>query len=216
MQKALIVNSHKGQVRHVWPVVGCGWLLLAMLCASACHQPGASDTPGVVADLTGMKQTIRARFPGVRQVSTSELAGWLQQPNKPLLLDARAPAEYAVSHLPNARLAATEEQALAILQAEPRDRLVVAYCSVGYRSSALAEQLQRRGYTNVYNLEGSIFEWANEGRPLFRTRVATPSLAGSGAKVEPAPQGEQPAKQVHPYDARWGVYLKREYRAALP
>lgn len=214
MEKALTPNKRGGRLH--WLAVG-GWFLLAM-CLSACRQSSATGPLPAAEPLTELKQTIRARFPGVRQLATAELAGWLASPQSasPLLLDARTPAEYAVSHLPGARLAASETEALALLQAEPRDRLVVAYCAVGYRSSALAEQLQQRGYTNVYNLEGSIFEWANEGRPLFRTRAATPTLAGSGAKVEPAPQGEQPAKQVHPYDAKWGVYLKREYWAALP
>ena len=43
---------------------------------------------------------------------------------------------------------------------------MVAYCSVGYRSAGLTDELGQRGYTRVCNLEGSLFQWANEGRPL--------------------------------------------------
>lgn len=42
------------------------------------------------------------------------------------------------------------------------DSHIVVYCSVSYRSSILARRLQDMGFTNVYNLEGSIFKWANE------------------------------------------------------
>lgn len=71
------------------------------------------------------------------------------------------------------------------------DRPIVVYCSVGYRSSILARKLQDKGFTNVYNLEGSIFKWANEGRPLV--------------------QGKVTVHKVHPYNAHWGHLLERKY-----
>ena len=55
-----------------------------------------------------------------------------------------------------------------ILRGVPANRRIVVYCSVGYRSSELAEFLMKTGFTEVYNLEGSIFRWANEGRPVYR------------------------------------------------
>ena len=42
----------------------------------------------------------------------------------------------------------------------------MTYCAVGYRSAEMATQLRAAGFTNVRNLEGSIFQWANEHRPL--------------------------------------------------
>ena len=47
------------------------------------------------------------------------------------------------------------------------------------------------GCTKVYNLEGSIFKWANEGRPLV--------------------QGQTTAHKVHPHDTRWGNLLEKKY-----
>ena len=67
------------------------------------------------------------------------------------------------------------------------------YCSVGYRSSRLVSRLQARGVVDVFNLEGSLFRCANEGRSLSR--------------------GEQRATRVHPYDADWGELLKPPLRA---
>ena len=46
------------------------------------------------------------------------------------------------------------------------------------------------------NLEGSIFRWAGEGRPVYR----------DGVRVE----------QVHPYDDRWGALLPRTLWAYAP
>lgn len=155
---------------------------------TACRQQPAADWPG-------MKQTIRDKFPEVRQISTTQLSEWLAQPEPPLLLDARAPKEFAVSHLPDARPAENEKQALDLLKDAPKDRQVVIYCSVGYRSSALAQKLQQAGYTNVSNLEGSIFEWANQGKPVY--------------------QGTQQVKVVHPFSEKWGVYLNRDLWSPL-
>jgi rhodanese-related sulfurtransferase len=139
---------------------------------------------------------IRKRFPDVRQLSPVQLADWLGDTNRntPLaIVDVRRPAEFAVSHLRGARnLPSVSEISKAGIT---KDTPLVVYCSVGYRSSAVAEKLQRAGFTNVFNLEGSIFAWANEGRPLYR----------GTSEVRPP--------RVHPYDKKWGELLKPELRA---
>ena len=146
---------------------------------------------------------IRAKFPGVAQLSTDSLQTWLDEPGqaqtgqeqvgRPLLLDVREKEEYEVSHLKDAVRAASEQEALKALEGIPPDRPVVLYCSVGYRSSEMAGFLQKRGYEKVYNLEGSIFAWANEGKPVYR--------------------GEERVQVVHPYDRVWGKLLKKVLRS---
>ncbi len=171
-------------------------LLLGIVWLVACAKPEPGTQIVTATDpLHDIKQTVRTKFPTVQQLSTKELEAWLQDANRaqPLLLDARAPEEFAVSHLRSAHPMAQME---AVLQEYPKDQPIVNYCSVGYRSSALSEKLMQRGFTKVYNLEGSIFQWANEGRPIY--------------------QGEQSVKQVHPYDAKWGQMLRPELRAPLP
>lgn len=131
---------------------------------------------------------VQRAFSKVPTLTTQQLADWLSQGKAPtpILLDVRRDDEFVVSHLPGAKRAASLEAALAL--GLERDRPTVAYCSVGYRSARLAAQLQGLGYTEVYNLAGSIFRWANEGR----------SLVGQG----------QPQTQVHPYSPLWGTLLK--------
>lgn len=168
-------------------------LLIGMLWWGACAKPVQIAPP--TDPLHDIKQTVRTKFPTVQQLSTNELDAWLKDTNRaqPLLLDARAPEEFAVSQLRGAR---NVEQLEAALKDYPKDQPIVNYCSVGYRSSVLSEKLMQRGFTKVYNLEGSIFQWANEGRPVYK--------------------GQQMVQQVHPYDAKWGQMLKPELRAPLP
>lgn len=140
-----------------------------------------------------LKRLIQAQFPTVKHLSITELANWLKRDDAPLLLDARTPAEYAVSHLPGAQLV-TEDwledpQKLGAIH----DRPIVVYCSVGYRSAKLAAKLQEKGLQQVFNLEGSIFAWANAGYPVYR--------------------GTEPVSQVHPYNAAWGKLLDKNLHA---
>lgn len=138
---------------------------------------------------------VQRAFPGVPTLTTQQLADWLSQGSapSPILLDVRQDDEFAVSHLAGAHRAASLEAALAL--GLDRDRPIVAYCSVGYRSARLVNQLQGLGYTEVYNLAGSIFKWANEGRSLV-----------SQSQLEP---------RVHPYNAIWRKLLKPGLAAPL-
>lgn len=152
-------------------------------------------TAAAGSDLETVRAKVRAKYPSVPQISTAKLAAWLADTNRPapVLLDVRTEAEYAVSHLPGARRADARASAPQVAAALEPGRPVVTYCSVGYRSSQMAERLQKAGLTNVFNLDGSIFQWANEGRPLE--------------------QGGKPTKLVHPYNKTFGKLLHDEYRA---
>ncbi|MCC2545140.1 rhodanese-like domain-containing protein [Hymenobacter sp. BT175] len=120
----------------------------------------------------------------------AELAARLQRaPQSVLLLDARTPAEYKVSHLAGARLVDFDHFEQADFSGLPRDRTVVVYCSVGYRSERVGERLQTLGFATVRNLYGGIFQWVNEGRPVFNAKGATTN--------------------IHPYSALWSSWLSR-------
>ena len=111
-----------------------------------------------------------------------------------MLLDVRAPAEFAQSHLHGAIRVEPGTTDLSQLQLRGRD--VVVYCSVGYRSAEFMPAVRAAGARSVKNLLGGIFQWANEDRLL---------CDGSGR-----------ASRVHPFDAEWGRYLRDERRAPLP
>ena len=142
-----------------------------------------------------LKNAIRAQYPAVRRITSAQLADWLADPErgKPILLDVRSEAELDVSHLPLARRVEPGAPIQSI--ALPHDTAIVTYCSVGYRSSELAKRLVAGGFTDVQNLEGSIFEWANEHRPLVR--------------------GSEKVTQVHPHTSWWGELLSQDVRAQV-
>lgn len=132
-----------------------------------------------------IKARIAKEFPKVKSISTAELAARLGSKSepKPVLLDVRTTAEYDVSRIADARRVDPDAATVAL----PKDTPIITYCSVGYRSAKLSQRLQDAGFTNVQNLEGSIFQWANEGRPLTSEHGA--------------------ASKVHPFDKKWGVLL---------
>lgn len=169
-----------------------GWIRWVSVALVLC---GLMPNPSAGQDLEAVKKKVRAHFPSVRRLSTAELAAWLGRTNgpHPMLLDARSPAEYAVSHLPGARLADAKAPVAKLLSGLGTNQAIVVYCSIGYRSSRLAERLQQAGCTNVFNLDGSIFQWANEDRLLERDG--------------------QPVKEGHPYNKTFGQLLRPEHRA---
>ena len=144
-----------------------------------------------------LKQSLQHRFPKVEWISTQELANWLagQGQPAPVLLDVRTVEEWNVSRLPGARHAEPKASVESVTAGISKETPIVTYCAVGYRSGELATRLRAAGFTNVRNLEGSIFQWANEHRPLVR--------------------GEQPVSRVHPYNALWGRLLEEDVRAPL-
>ncbi len=164
------------------PLLG---LALFVMLTLSCHALGWSIVDWKIAH----------DFPEVKRITPAELAAWLQDPKRtpPVLLDVRTAAEYEVSHLQKAQRVQPGSTA-SVIQI-PKDQPIVTYCSVGYRSGAFAQTLERAGYTHVLNMEGSIFKWANEGRPIYC----------GGKEVE----------KVHPYNERWGRLLDKDRRAAV-
>lgn len=130
----------------------------------------------------------------VPEVSVKELDTTAQNV---LLLDARERGEYEVSHLDEARWVGYDDFNLERVADIPKDSAIVVYCSVGYRSERVTEQLQEAGYTNVRNLYGGIFEWSNEDLEVVD------------------PEGD-PTNKVHAYDRVWGVWLSKGKKVYKP
>lgn len=132
-------------------------------------------------------------FPRVSAITTADLAAWLldESRKRPLVIDVRTREEFEVSHLPDAVFGGTEKALGFILSKSRKDTPMVFYCSVGIRSASIVQRIQDQGFTKVFNLRGSIFQWANEGRPVFR--------------------GGRWVQEVHPYNAQWGKLLDKRY-----
>ncbi len=138
---------------------------------------------------------IRNKYPDVIQLQTSELHSWLSdlKSDSILLIDARAKEEFQISHISGAKNIPYNIKRLKHLTDIKPDSPIVVYCSVGYRSSILVRKLHELGFKKVYNLEGSIFKWANEGRPLVHEQTTV--------------------HKVHPYNTSWGKLLHEKYHS---
>ena len=83
-----------------------------------------------------------------------------------IILDAREKEEYEVSHIPGAKWVGYSKINEELLKGIEKGQKIVLYCSIGYRSEKVGEKLKLKGFSNVYNLFGSIFEWSNRGYTL--------------------------------------------------
>ncbi|MBI1184399.1 rhodanese-like domain-containing protein [bacterium] len=106
-----------------------------------------------------------------------------------VLLDAREKKEYEVSHLANAQWVGYDTFTMDELVDVDTEDTIVVYCSVGYRSEKIGEQLLAHGYQHVLNLYGGIFEWVNQGG----TVVA----------------GNSTTDKVHGYNKKWSTFLRK-------
>jgi rhodanese-related sulfurtransferase len=104
------------------------------------------------------------------------------------IFDARENEEYELSHIPGAIYVGYDQFDLRKLADLDKEKTIVVYCSIGYRSEKVGEKLLSDGFENVYNLYGSIFEWANQGNDLRNS------------------QGEK-TNIVHTYNKAWSKWL---------
>ncbi|CAH1000992.1 Thiosulfate sulfurtransferase GlpE [Neolewinella maritima] len=103
-------------------------------------------------------------------------------------LDARERVEYDVSHLPDARYIGFGTLDTTTLRSLSSATPLVVYCTVGYRSERIARELRMLGFTDVYNLYGSLYAWRLAGLPLVDA------------------QG-MPTDLIHTYNRKWGTFI---------
>ena len=131
--------------------------------------------------LERMVAEIGADYPDVATISAAELKEALPLGDF-VLVDVRTKKEREVSTLPGAISADDFRKRLAELAVA--GKTVVAYCTIGARSSAYARKMGKRG-VEVLNLEGSVLAWTHAGGEF---------TTGSGT-----------TRRVHVYGRRWNL-----------
>lgn len=107
-----------------------------------------------------------------------------------LFLDAREYNEYKISHLKNSKYIGYKKFTLTDVQNINKNKKIVVYCSVGYRSEKITAILTKRGFTNCYNLYGGIYEWVNQNNLVYDLE-------------------NKPTKKVHIYSKKWSIWLTK-------
>jgi rhodanese-related sulfurtransferase len=137
--------------------------------------------------LQTLMDTNRRSFTGVPEVDTATVIKLIAE-KKVVLVDVRTKKEQAVSMIPGAITAAEFEKNPSVY----KDKVVVSYCTVGYRSAKYAQQMNRKGMV-VKSFNGSIIGWCQANEPLA------------------APDGKE-TRRVHTYGPKWDL-LPPEYEA---
>ncbi len=124
---------------------------------------------------------------GVPYISVEELA---MPKTNAVVLDAREPQEYEVSHLKDAISVGYDNFDLEIIEKEitNKNQEIVVYCSLGIRSEVVAKKLKKAGYTNVKNLYGGIFEWKNKNFSVYNAQ-------------------EKETDSIHTFSKEWSKWL---------
>jgi len=135
-------------------------------------------------------------YPDMSHISRAELETQLTSGDI-VILDTRPVEEYNVSHIPGAMQIDPDidpETFQTKFGRSLKNKNVIVYCSVGRRSSILGDRLQSTvlasGAISMKNMEGGLFGWHNDNRPLVNTSGTT-----SG---------------IHPYNAYWGRLIKNK------
>ena len=145
-------------------------------------------------DLERIQAGIEASHEGVEHIAADDFAKL--SPSDVILFDVRENEEFEVSHLagaiqvsPDIGAAEFEER----FGQQLKGKTAIFYCSVGVRSSILAERVadlveQWTGDAPM-NLIGGAFQWSNDGRAMV------------------TPKGGE-TREIHPFDAYWGRLIQ--------
>lgn len=101
-----------------------------------------------------------------------------------LFVDIRTKGEISVSTLPKA---VTKDDFLRD-KALYKDKKIIAYCTIGYRSGLFAAEMEKEGIT-VYNLSAGILGWIHEGGKVYDSRGIVQRVHVYGKDWDYAPEG---------------------------
>lgn len=137
--------------------------------------------------LTSVHHFIEQKYPNVSHI---DIATVLDK-NDVMYFDVREIGEYDVSHINDAIHVSPSISNKEFVHAYKHllnNKTLIFYCSVGRRSSELIRRLQHElnflGVWDIYNLEGGIFLWHNEGMEVENNNGTT--------------------DLIHPYNTVWG------------
>ena len=102
----------------------------------------------------------------IDEIEPTQLAKRIARGEKLEIIDVREPYEWAIGHIPGARLVPLSNIAEEIPRLDKR-RETILYCKVGGRSLSAAQQLAKAGVSEVRNLKGGILRWIEDVDPTM-------------------------------------------------
>jgi len=159
----------------VFLIVMAGIAASVMLCGCSNNLTNEEKT-------RDMYKKYKESFPDVPDVTVSELVDLMKnEGDKVVLVDIRETKEQEVSMIPGA---ITQNEFESDLE-NYKNKIIVPYCTIGYRSGLYAKKLRENGL-NARNLEKSVIAWAEAGKDF---------VDGNG----------KPTRRVHVYGSKWNL-----------
>ncbi|MDB5051521.1 MAG: rhodanese domain protein [Fibrobacteres bacterium] len=160
-------------------------LMAALLCATLSHAQTLSRAEKLEGKLR--VAIIKAnKGLDVPLIKAADLKQIIDDTNL-VLIDVRKPREQEVSMLPHALT--TEEFAARFRHGIPKDKRLVVYCTIGYRSGKYALELAKQGI-KAESLEGGVLMW---------------SFVGGKFLVKDAKGEWMETNRIHVYDPEWNI-----------
>lgn len=93
----------------------------------------------------------------------------LSETSSKIILDVRTPSEYEAGHLQNSVLidiknSSFEDDVNKLDKTKP----VFVYCAAGIRSEKAALILEKKGFKEIYHMDGGLQAWEDENRPVVK------------------------------------------------
>ncbi len=156
--------------------------LFPLIIALSCINP-QSAAKNKKKSVEVMADQIAKKFPEAPQLSIEEFLKWKADQKPFVLVDVRELRETNVSTLPGAITKAVYEKEIE----KYRGHTVIAYCTIGYRSSEYVQELVKDNI-KAFNLKESLLGWAHRGL----------SFTSKGSET----------KKAHIYEEAWNFLPK--------
>lgn len=102
--------------------------------------------------------------PQLQTINAEDFFSAMEENPDHLLLDVRTQGEYDSSHLSNSTLISVQELASRIDEiSDWKEKPVFVYCRSGNRSLSASKILKEAGFLSIYNLNGGITSWIQNG-----------------------------------------------------
>ena len=105
----------------------------------------------------------------IKETNVADVKRRADKGEKFLLVDVREDNEWAKGHLPGAI-----HMGKGVIERDIEQRVpdanakVILYCGGGFRSTLVADNLQKMGYSNVESMDGGWNAWLEAGLPIAK------------------------------------------------
>jgi sodium/bile acid cotransporter 7 len=161
-----------------WAVVA--WVLVNGLAFPAWAGDAVSESEKR-AKIETMYRDYKKDFADIQDIAPAAAMELLKNKSA-VFVDVRAEKEQKVSMLPGA---ITEQEFLSHLE-RYRDKVIIGYCTISYRSGKLAEKLKAQGVV-MLNLRGGLLAWVHDGGKVYDRNGETRRIHVYGRKWDLGP-----------------------------